>query len=63
MYGQIKSAGKSRMQHKVADKLVYCHEALHLKLKLQDAGYKQKVEKWDTDSDSDDSKDEDDLKM
>ena len=36
----------------VADKRVYCHEALHLKGKLQTAGYKQAVEKWDTDSDS-----------
>ena len=46
----------------VADKRVYCHEALHLKGKLQTAGYKQAVEKWDTDSDSD-SSDEEDLKM
>jgi hypothetical protein len=30
--------------------------------KLQTAGYKQAVEKWDTDSDSD-SSDEEDLKM
>ena len=45
-----------------ADKRVYCHEALHLKGKLQTAGYKQAVEKWDTDSDSD-SSDEEDLKM
>ena len=40
------------MGHAVGDKLVYCHEALHLK-KLQSAGYKQAVEKWDSDSDSD----------
>ena len=32
------------------------------RLGLQDAGYKQKAEKWDTDSDSDSSDDED-LKM
>ena len=63
VYGKIKTAERSRLKHDTGDKLVYCHEALHLKLKLQDAGYKQKVEKWDTDSDSDDSKDEDDLKM
>ena len=43
------------MGHAVADKRVYCHEALHLKQKLQDAGYKQEVEKWDTDSDSQES--------
>ena len=42
---------------------VYCHEGLHLKQKLQSAGYKQAVEKWDTDSDSDESDDEADLAM
>ena len=51
------------MGHAVADKRVYCHEALHLKQKLQSAGYKQAVEKWDTDSDSDESDDEADLAM
>ena len=49
------------MGHAVADKLVFCHEALHLKEKLQSASYMQKVEKWDTDSDSDSSDDEKDL--
>ena len=44
------------MAHKTADKLVYCHEALHFRTKLQTAGYKQEVEKWDSeDSDSDES--------
>ena len=38
------------MGHAVADKLVFCHEALHLKEKLQSASYMQKVEKWDTES-------------
>ena len=33
------------MGHTVADKRVYCHEALHLKEKLTKAGYKEKVEK------------------
>ena len=47
----------------VADKLVYVHEALHLKHKLQKASYTQHVEKWDSDSDSDESDDEDDLKV
>ena len=32
---------------------------MHLKGKLQAAGYKQAVEKWDSDSDSDESDDED----
>ena len=45
----------------VADKLVYCHEALHLKAKLQKASYHQVAEKWLSDSDSDES-DEEDLK-
>ena len=39
---------------------MYCHEAMHLKQKLQKAGYKAKVAKWDSDSDSD-YDDEDDL--
>ena len=53
VYGQIKTPARGRMNHDTGDKLVYCHEALHMKAKLQDAGYKQTVEKWDTDSDSD----------
>eukprot|EP00966_Prymnesium_polylepis_P145487 3360100-Prymnesium_polylepis.1 len=63
VYGKIKTAERSRIKHETGDKLVYCHEALHLKEKLQDAGYKQKTEKWDSDSDSDASDDEEDLKM
>ena len=48
------------MGHAVADKLVYCHEALHImQSKLQTASYTQAVEKWDTDSDSDASDDDD----
>ena len=62
VYGAIKTTARGQMGHAVADKRVYCHEALHLKGKLQTAGYKQAVEKWDTDSDSD-SSDEEDLKM
>ena len=58
----IKTTASGQMGHAVADKRVYCHEALHRKGKLQTAGYKQAVEKWDTDSDSD-SSDEEDLKM
>ena len=53
MYGAIKTTARGTMGHAVADKRVYCHEALHLKAKLQTAGCKQVVEKWDTDSDSD----------
>ena len=36
-------------------------EALHLKDKLQKAGYEAKTVKWDSDSDSDESDDEKDL--
>ena len=39
VYGQIKTASRSRMGHAVGDKLVYVHEALHLKVKLQHASY------------------------
>ena len=50
------------MGHGVGDKLVYAHEALHMKNKLQKAGYSQAVEKWVSDSDSEES-DEEDLKV
>ena len=49
------------MRHSVGDKLVYMHEALALRLKLQKASYCEVAEKWDTDSDSDVSDDEKDL--
>ena len=52
--------GATRIREHVTG--LYCHEALHLKGKLQTASYTQAVEKWDTDSDSD-SSDEEDLKM
>ena len=62
IYGQIKTKERSGMSHRTADKLVYCHEALHMKYKLQGAGYKQAAERWDSDSDSDET-DEEDLKV
>ena len=37
-------------------------QALHLKDKMPSAGYTPKVEKWDSDSDSDET-DEEDLKV
>ena len=61
VYGKIKTAESSRMGHEVADKRVYCHEALHLKEKLQSAGYKQEAVGWDTDDASDASATEADL--
>ena len=59
VYGAIKTSARGTMGHAVADKRVYVHEALHLQGKLQAAGYKQAIEKWDSDSDSDASDDED----
>ena len=46
----MKHAGRVRMGHAVSDKLVYMHEALALRLKLQKASYCQVAEKWDLDS-------------
>ena len=58
IYGRIKTKERSQLGHAKSDKLVYCHEALHLKEKAQHAGYKAPVEKWDTDSDSSDGSDD-----
>ena len=62
VYGRVKTKERARMGHETGDMRVYCHEALHMKDKMQTAGYKAKVEKWDTDSDSDET-DEEDLKV
>ena len=43
------------MAHKTADKLVYCHEAMHVQLRMQNAGWSADVEKWVSDEDSDNS--------
>lgn len=53
VYGQIKTAARNRMAHSVADKRVYCHEALHLQEKLQNAAYRMPMQKWEDASDSD----------
>lgn len=58
IYGQIQGAHKSRMSHGTADKLVYCHEAMHVQLRMQDAGWSADVERWASDEDSDRSEDE-----
>ena len=42
-----------RGDNQFCHKRVYCHEALHLKEKLQSAGSKQKTVGWDTDEASD----------
>ena len=51
IYGKIKSDNRARPKHETADRLVYCHEALHLRTKMQKANYQPPVVKWD-DSDS-----------
>ena len=58
IYGQIKSANRIRMGHHVADQLVYCHESLHLRQKLQNAGWEPEVERWESDEESDDGEDD-----
>ena len=61
IYGLIKSDRRTRLRPAVADKLVYCHEALALHAKLQDAAYRPEPEPWDEDSDEDsDASDEQD---
>ena len=62
VYGRIMTPTRSRLHHARADKLVYCHEALHMKAKLQKAAYTQNAVKWDSDSD-DDATDQEDLTM
>ena len=46
------------MAHKTADKLVFCHEAMHLQLRLQSAGWSADVQRWESDEDSEDSEGE-----
>ena len=45
--------------YKTADKLVYCHEAMHVQLRMQDAGWSADVERWESDEDSDGSEEAD----
>ena len=49
------------MSHGTADKLVFCHEAMHAQLRMQDAGWSADVERWESDEDSDQSEDEGDF--
>mgnify|MGYP003686866757 CR=1 FL=1 len=41
------------MHHDVAYKLVYCHESMHVQMRVQHAGWSPDVAKWDSDDDSD----------
>ena len=43
---------RRRMKHATADKLVFCHEMLHVQTRMQDAGWAADVERWESDSDS-----------
>ena len=62
VYGQIRSAQRSRLKHATADKLVFAHESLHIEQKMQDAGWAPDVERWESDTDSGGSDDEVDFK-
>lgn len=59
IYGQIKSSARNRMQHDVADKLVFCHESLHYANKLQSAAHRMEVADWVDMDDTDDTDAED----
>mmetsp|Transcript_21064 Transcript_21064/g.69001 ORF Transcript_21064/g.69001 Transcript_21064/m.69001 type:complete len:159 (-) Transcript_21064:38-514(-) len=48
----------SHVSHGTADKLVFCHEAMHVQLRMQDAGWSADVERWESDEDTDGSKEE-----
>ena len=48
------------VRHATADKLVFCHEMMHVQERMQGAGWSADVERWESDSDSDHSCDEDD---
>ena len=43
------------MAHGTADKLVFCHEAMHVQQRMQDGGWEPDVERWESDEDSEDS--------
>ena len=43
------------MARRTADKLVFCHEAMHVQLRMQDVGWSADVERWVSDEDSDES--------
>ena len=48
---------RAQLRHDTADKPVFCHVSIHLCDKLQTAGYKEEVEKWDSDEESDEESD------
>lgn len=46
VYGQLKTPGRNRLGHDVADKRVFVHESLHYRMKLQDASYRMQYVEW-----------------
>mmetsp|Transcript_134 Transcript_134/g.316 ORF Transcript_134/g.316 Transcript_134/m.316 type:complete len:120 (+) Transcript_134:204-563(+) len=62
VYGQIMTRDRAAMKHQTSDKLVFCHEVIHIRDKVQDAAYRRSTIAWDesdSDTDSDASDDED----
>ena len=56
-YNSHKFTARGRTADEADDrhKLVYCHEAMHVQLRMQDAGWSADVERHESDEDSDDS--------
>ena len=50
IYGSIKTDRRNRMRHSVSSRLVYCHEALQLRIKRTKAGYPHRAEPRSTSS-------------
>ena len=50
IYGSIKTDRRNRMRHSVSNRLVYCHEALQLRIKRTKAGYPHRAEPRSTSS-------------
>ena len=50
-----RSRAPRREETRCADKLVYCHEAMHVQLRNQDAAWSADVARWESDEDSDNS--------
>lgn len=58
VYGRIKTKGRSQLAHNTGDKLVYCHEAIHLSNKKRNASFVMDVQEWDEAASDSDSGDE-----
>ena len=60
---KINECEKASMLHATADKLVYCHETMHVLAKMQDEGWQADTEAWESDEDSDKSDEEADFDL